>query len=76
VSVHETSTAKGLLPLEQLREAAASGAIETVVVGFTDHYGRLMGKRYDAELRLQPLRADAASERRRHCAHRTDHSGD
>src|SRR5439155_8387094 len=50
VIVHEPATGKGLLTLEQLREAATSGAIETVVVGFTDHYGRLMGKRYDAEL--------------------------
>ena len=48
--VHETGKANGLLTLEQLHDAVASGAIETVVVGFTDHYGRLMGKRYDAEL--------------------------
>ena len=48
--VHNNGTAKGLLTIEQLRQAVKSGAIETVVVGFTDHYGRLMGKRYDAEL--------------------------
>ena len=48
--VHETPKEKGLLTFEQLREAVNGGAIETVVVGFTDHYGRLMGKRYDAEL--------------------------
>ena len=41
---------KGTLTLDQLREAVATGDIETVIVGFTDHYGRLMGKRYDAEL--------------------------
>jgi glutamine synthetase len=26
------------------------GEIETVLAGFTDHYGRLMGKRFDAEM--------------------------
>ena len=29
---------------------ARQGEIETVVAGFTDHYGRLMGKRFDAEM--------------------------
>ena len=38
------------MTLKQLGDSVKSGAIETVVVGFTDHYGRLMGKRYDAEL--------------------------
>ncbi len=46
--MHETTTGKGPLTLDRLRDAATSGDIETVVVGFTDHYGRLMGKRYDA----------------------------
>ena len=45
VIVHESGTGKGPLTLDRLRDAAASGEIETVVVGFTDHYGRLMGKR-------------------------------
>lgn len=40
---------KGLLSLQQLREKTEAGAIETVVVAFTDHYGRLVGKRYDAD---------------------------
>jgi len=48
--VHETVPGKIPLTIERLRDAAASGEIETVIVGFTDHYGRLMGKRYDAEL--------------------------
>ena len=41
---------KGLLTLEALRGMVAQGSIETVVAGFTDHYGRLMGKRFDAEM--------------------------
>ena len=34
---------------DELRAEVTSGAIDTVVVGFTDHFGRLMGKRFDAE---------------------------
>jgi glutamine synthetase len=39
-----------MLTLEALRGMVASGAVETVIGGFTDHYGRLMGKRFDAEM--------------------------
>lgn len=38
------------MTLEQLRESVERGEIETVIVAFTDHYGRLMGKRYAAEM--------------------------
>jgi glutamine synthetase len=41
---------KGTLTLDQLRERVDRGDIDTVIVGFTDHYGRLMGKRYAAEM--------------------------
>ena len=41
---------EGMLSLEALRDAVAGDAVETVVVGFTDHYGRLVGKRYDARM--------------------------
>jgi glutamine synthetase len=41
---------RGMLELEQLRAMVEKGEIETVVAGFTDHYGRLMGKRFDAEM--------------------------
>jgi glutamine synthetase len=43
------SASRGILELGQLRELTAKGEIETVVAGFTDHYGRLLGKRFDAE---------------------------
>ena len=50
----------GLLDLQQLRGMAMKGEIETVIVAFTDHYGRLLGKRYDAEMFLEEaLRAGA-----------------
>lgn len=40
------------LSLEQFAAATASGAIDTVIVAFTDHYGRMMGKRFDASFFL------------------------
>ncbi|MBS1812418.1 MAG: glutamine synthetase [Acidobacteria bacterium] len=39
-----------MLSVERLRELVAQEQIETVIVAFTDHYGRLTGKRYDAEM--------------------------
>ena len=39
---------KGLLTLETLRHRIAEGAVDTVIAAFPDHYGRLMGKRFDA----------------------------
>ncbi len=42
----------GLLSVEELRKRVAAGAIDTVLVAFTDHYGRLMGKRFDAQFFL------------------------
>ena len=46
------------MTLDELRAAVAGGQIHTVVVGFTDHYGRLMGKRFDAEFFLDDCAAD------------------
>jgi len=45
------------LTLDQLRHLVEGGHIETVVVGFTDHYGRLLGKRHDAEMFLDETAA-------------------
>ena len=36
------------MTVEALRDAAVSGTIDTVIVAFTDPYGRLVGKRLDA----------------------------
>ena len=38
-----------MLTLERLAQLIEDSQIETIVVAFTDHYGRLMGKRVDAE---------------------------
>lgn len=46
---------KGHLTKSQLTEKVKSEAIETVIVAFTDHYGRLMGKRFDAEFFLETI---------------------
>ena len=43
------------LGIDELRQAVDGGAIDTVVVGFTDHYGRLVGKRYDAGVFLEDV---------------------
>jgi glutamine synthetase len=51
---------RGMLTLEQLRERIPAKEIDTVVVGFTDHYGRLMGKRYDAEMFVDSVAAEGA----------------
>ena len=44
---------RGLLNPELLKKLVSNEEIETVIVAFTDHYGRLMGKRYDAEFFLE-----------------------
>lgn len=46
---------RGKLTVEALRRAVEKEHIETVVVAFTDHYGRLMGKRFDADFFLASM---------------------
>lgn len=46
---------RGMLDNESLKKKVDAGEIETVIVGFTDHYGRLMGKRFDAEFFIENL---------------------
>jgi glutamine synthetase len=41
------------LSLADLTAAVERGEVDTVVVGFTDHYGRLCGKRFDASFFLE-----------------------
>ncbi len=43
------------MTIEELHDLVARGEIETVAVGFTDHYGRLLGKRYDAGVFLDEV---------------------
>src|SRR5213592_4690334 len=51
---------KGLLKPEELAKLVQQGEIETVVVGFTDHYGRMLGKRFDAEMFVEDIAAHGA----------------
>ena len=44
---------RGMLTRDELAGRVADGSIDTVVVAFTDHYGRSMGKRFDAEFFLE-----------------------
>jgi glutamine synthetase len=46
---------RGLLEPDELAKLVQQGEIETVVVGFTDHYGRLLGKRFDAEIFVEDI---------------------
>jgi glutamine synthetase len=50
----------GLLKPRELAKLVEQGEIETVVVGFTDHYGRMLGKRFDAELFVEDIAAHGA----------------
>ncbi len=44
---------RGMLSLDELVPAVEAGEIETVILAFCDHYGRLLGKRLDAEYFLE-----------------------
>lgn len=46
---------QGMLTLDELRSQVEAGAIETVIVAFTDLYGRLVGKRFDAPFFLEEV---------------------
>src|SRR5258706_10529616 len=50
----------GLLKPAELAKLVDQGEIETVVVGFTDHYGRMLGKRYDAEMFVESVVGEGA----------------
>jgi glutamine synthetase len=44
-----------MLTLAALNRLVRAGRIETVVAGFTDHYGRLLGKRFDADYFIEEV---------------------
>ena len=52
---------EGMLSLEELRNEAQNGSIDTVVAAFTDMQGRLMGKRINASFFLEDV-ADSGIE--------------
>jgi glutamine synthetase len=50
------------LSLAQLSAKVKHGEVETIITGFVDHYGRLLGKRFDADFFL-----DSAVKDGTHC---------
>ena len=44
-----------MLSIEELTALVGDGTIDTVIVGFTDHYGRVHGKRSDATFFLETM---------------------
>ncbi len=46
---------KGMITLNDLKEKLIIAEIETVIVAFTDHYGRLVGKRFDGDFFIESI---------------------
>lgn len=44
---------KGMLTIQELKNKVEQEEIETIIVAFTDHYGRLVGKRFDPDFFLE-----------------------
>ncbi len=59
MSDHHLSETKtqlfGMLGVEELGELVQRDEVRTVIVGFTDHFGRLLGKRFEAEIFLNSI---------------------
>jgi glutamine synthetase len=51
---------RGVLTLDELRAKIEAGAVDTVIGAFTDHYGRLMGKRFDGDFFLDEIASHGA----------------
>ena len=47
-----------MISIGDLKTKVEQGEVDTVVLGFTDHYGRLCGKRFDAQFFLDSGAAD------------------
>jgi len=52
---HASAARPGLLSLDELRQLAATGEIETVIIALTDMQGRLQGKRLSVEFFLEEV---------------------
>ena len=50
-------TMRGMLSIEELGQLVDQGKVQTVILAFTDHYGRLLGKRYDASFFMEDTKA-------------------
>ena len=52
------SSTRGIIDLDSLSQMVRNDEIDTVIVAFPDLYGRLMGKRFDAEFFLKSVAAN------------------
>jgi glutamine synthetase len=57
-SDHTGTARPGMLSLDELRQLAAAGEIDTVVLALTDMQGRLQGKRLSAEFFLEEVASE------------------
>ena len=55
VQVSDTSRISGMLGLDELEGLVRRDQVRTVIVAFTDHCGRLIGKRFDAEVFVESV---------------------
>lgn len=46
---------RGMLSIEHLKDLVQRDEVRTVIVAFADHFGRLLGKRFDAEIFLESV---------------------
>ncbi len=54
-SVANRSRVLGMLTVDELEDLVRRDEVRTVIVAFTDHCGRLIGKRFEAELFLESV---------------------
>ena len=54
----QSAKVKGMLTLDELRERIKKEEINQVVMSFSDMYGRLLGKRFDADFFLESVTKD------------------
>lgn len=55
VQLSDTSRVSGMLGVDELEGLVRRDQVRTVIVAFTDHFGRLIGKRFDAEAFLDSV---------------------
>jgi glutamine synthetase len=48
---------QGTMSLDKLDQLVREQKVRTVILAFTDHYGRMLGKRFDAELFIEDVHA-------------------
>jgi len=49
---------RGMMTLDELKARVAAGSVENVIMGFPDMYGRMLGKRFDADFFLASAAKD------------------